>query len=143
MPRKNCDLNCLECKLPKCRHDIEDQHAYVQENCERIKRAEYRKAHKEEISARQKEYGSKYYQEHKAEIDAKQKEYDRYHRNSENCHDYYMRHKEEINRKHRERYANNREARLQKAKEHYWAHREEISERRKQRRKELGSKNVL
>ena len=116
MPRKSCNKNCLECELPKCIHDIEDQHAYIRDNYDRIRHAEYYKAHRDERLNKQKEYDEKY-------------------RNSERCHDYYERHKEEINKKNQERYAKNREERLRKAKEHYWAHREEILERRRQKRR--------
>ncbi|SFU57067.1 hypothetical protein SAMN02910342_00924 [Butyrivibrio sp. INlla21] len=46
MPQKKCNQNCLECKLPKCIHDIHDQHAYVRENYEKIRHAEYYKKHR-------------------------------------------------------------------------------------------------
>lgn len=117
MRQKKCKQNCLECELPKCLHDIEDQHKYIQENYERIRHAEY-------------------YGKNKAEIDAKQKEYDRKYRTSEKNHEYYIKHKEKINKKNQERYAKNRDVRLQQSKDYYWQHRAEISERRKQKRRE-------
>lgn len=117
MPRKKCSLNCLQCELPKCLLDIADQHKYVRENYEKLRHAEYYKSHRdEEIS--------------------KQKEYDKTHRNAEVNHIYYLAHKAEINKKNKERYANNRDARLQQSKDYYWQHREEISVRRKRRREE-------
>lgn len=124
MRRKKCDKNCLECKLPKCVHDIEDQHEYVRDNYDRIRHAEY-------------------YKKHKTEIDAKQKEFDSKHRSAESNHDYYIRHKEQIKKMNQERYANNRDVRLQQSKDYYWQHREEISERRKLRRREKQSGEVL
>lgn len=126
MPRKSCKKNCLECELPKCLHDIEDQHAYIRDNYDRVRHAEY-------------------YKSHKAERDAKQKEYDSKYRTAEKSHAYYMKHKAEINKKNQERYANNREARIQQAKEYYWQHREEISMRRKLKRRgnKVGQQEVL
>lgn len=117
MPRKSCKKNCLTCELPKCIHDIEEQHRYVRENYDKVRHAEYYKAHRDERIKKQKEYNEKY-------------------RDSVYNHTYYLKHKAEINKKHQERYASDREARLQQAKNYYWEHREEISERRKLRRKE-------
>ena len=126
MPRKSCKKNCLECELPKCLHDVEDQRESIRTNYERVKHAEYYKAHRKERLEKQKEYDSKF-------------------RTAEKNHDYYMKHKAEINKKNQERYANNRETRLQQAKEYYWQHREEISMRRKLKRrgKTVGQQEVL
>lgn len=116
MNGKKCDKDCLNCKLSTCIHDLEDVEEYIRD------RVRKRKA--------------QYYLDNKIERDAKQKEYDKKHRTAEKCHKYYMEHKEQINKKNQERYANNRQERLTKAKAHYWAHREEISARRKELRRQ-------
>lgn len=122
MRHKTCDRNCLECKLPKCIHDIEDEH--------RIIDLKFKAKQKEMDKVRH----AKYYLEHKAEIDAKQKEYDKKFRKAEKCHEYYVRHKAKINQRNKERYEKNRVARLNQAKAYYWEHRDEINARRKRKR---------
>ena len=124
-----CDKNCLECKLPKCIHDIED---------ERIEIDLKFKAKQKEID---KVRHAKYYLEHKDKIDAKQKERDKKNRTAEKTHEYYLRHKSEINQRNRERYASNREKRKAESLAYYNAHKEEISKRRKERR--LAKKNAV
>lgn len=121
-----CDKNCLECKLIRCLHDIEDREIYIQDfekKKERIRHAEY-------------------YKEHKAEIDSKQKEYDRKHRTKQYIHDYYMKHKSEINQRNKERYKKDRAKQIERAKAYYYAHREEIRQKSKQRYQEKKAKDL-
>lgn len=115
MQRLKCDENCLECKHPKCKHDIYDEHKDLDKRYERVRHAQYYQTHKEKIKEKQREYCFK-------------------NRNSEKCHEYYIRHKEEINRKNREQYRKKREERLAKSKIYYQENKEIILARRKERR---------
>lgn len=118
MPQKKCNKDCLNCILPKCRHDIEDERKDLDKRYERVRHAQYYQAHKEEIKRKNQEYNIK-------------------NRNSEKCHEYYMAHKDEINKRNRERYVKNREKRLAESKAYYYAHRDEISARRKAKYKAM------
>ena len=113
-----CNKDCLNCTLPKCRHDIEDERKDLDKRYEKVRHAQYYQAHKEEIKRKNREH---YYKN----------------RHSEKNHEYYMAHKDEINKRNQERYAKNREKRLAESKAYYHAHRAEISARRKARYKAL------
>ena len=121
MRKKKCDKDCLNCKLPKCIHDIEDECIMRKQKVDEVQKGKERIRH------------AKYYKENKAEIDAKQKEYDRKYRTAERSHAFYIKHKADINQKNRERYAKNREERKAKALAHYYANKDEISAGRKER----------
>lgn len=124
MQQPKCGLNCLECKRPKCIHDIQDE----------------RKAIREMFTSRQKEIDrvrhAEYYKKNKEKILAKQNEYNNNNYDPEKKHAYYLDNKEDINKKSKKRYEENREVRLRQAKQYYEKHRAEISERRKNRRRE-------
>lgn len=118
MRRIKCNGDCLNCILPKCKHDIADERKDLGKRYERVRHALY-------------------YQEHRQEVLEKVKEYNLKNRNSEICHKYYMAHKDEINKRNRERYVKDREKRLAESKAYYNAHRDEISARRKARYRAL------
>lgn len=119
MRTTKCDKNCLNCELPKCIHDIEDE----------------RKMLKEKYKLSEKERHAKYYQEHKAEIIEKSK--DRYQKTKspEKLHEKYVLNKDKMKEKNRRFYLKNIEKRKAYANNYYKEHKAEISAKRKERRR--------
>lgn len=114
MPQKKCNKDCLNCILPKCRHDIEDEYKDLEKRYEKVRHAEYYKAHREEIKDKVRKYNAE-------------------NRNTKKCHEYYLRNRERMLEKNHRLYAQNREELIAKSKEYYWTHREEILARRKEK----------
>lgn len=90
MPQKRCDQNCLECKLPKCIHDIDD------EKYEEIQNKKHGKTEVNRI----------YYNKHKAKINEKNRKFYQEHREEmlARATAYYYEHKEEIAKKRKAKY---------------------------------------
>lgn len=112
-----CDYNnCLNCELPRCKHDVRDRIEFL-DDFEKLK---------------EKKRHARYYQEHRDEIIQKQKERDK--DRTERVKKYYEKNKESISEKRHRQYVRDRENRLKRQQKYYQEHRDEILAKRKARR---------
>lgn len=110
------DTDCLNCKLVRCKYDIEDRQEYVRDIMRRKDKVRH----------------ARYYLENKDSIDAKQKEYDKTFA-KETWDRYYAKNKDRVQARNRAWYEAHKEEQQEKALERYYANRDAINERRRER----------